>query len=88
MVGPTASSQERSKTAQMASRRLKMPPRRPKMPSRDLPRGPQEAKISDFPLVFGGFGRSRLFGLPALQDGPKSPQDRPKSAQEASKMAP
>ena len=74
--------------AKMASRRPKRPPRRPKRPPRALPRGPQEAKIIDFPMVFERFWHSRRFGFPTLQDDPRGLQDRPKTAQEASKRAP
>eukprot|EP00959_Pyramimonas_sp_CCMP1952_P459489 9478332-Pyramimonas_sp.AAC.1 len=53
---------------------------------------PQEAstwaEILDFLLVSDGFGRSRLFGLQALQGGPRGAQNLPKTAHEASKRAP
>ena len=71
-----------------SARRPKRLPRRPKRPPRALPRGHQEAKISDFTIVFDKMLRSRLFGFPTLQNSPRRPQDRPKTAQEASKRAP
>ena len=49
---------------------------------RGLPTGPRAAEIVDFHYVFLCFSPSRLFGVPALQDGPRGPQDRSKTAEE------
>eukprot|EP00959_Pyramimonas_sp_CCMP1952_P144080 3016267-Pyramimonas_sp.AAC.1 len=70
---------DRSKTPKIASRWRNGFPRRPKRPSRGIPRRPLKAKIADLPRGFEGLWRSRLFGLPTLQDGPKeAPKTTPK----------
>ena len=72
----------------MAPRRSKRPPRRPKWPPRGFPRGPEEAKIIDFSMVFEGFYCSRLFGQTTTQNGPRGSTNRPKTAPEAPQRAP
>ena len=79
---------DRSQTLNMASRRPKTPSSRPKRRPRAPPRGPQEVKFIVFSMVFEGFWRSRHFGFPTLQDGPRGPPYLPKTAQEAPKRAP
>ena len=79
---------DRSQTLNMASRRPKTPSSRPKRRPRAPPRGPQEVKFIGFSIVFEGFWRSRHFGFPTLQDGPRGPPYLPKTAQEAPKRAP
>ena len=86
--------EDRSTTPKMASRRPKRPPRWPKKHLRGLQKGPQEAKIVDFPLVFEGFWRSRIFSFrrsktpqEAPKTAPRPPQDGPRGLQEGPQTA-
>ena len=82
------SPKNRPKMLKITRRRAKRPPRRSKKPPRGVPRGPREAKIIDFSIVFERFGGFRVFRLPTLQDGPRGSEDNPKTAQEASETVP